>query len=238
MKKYVKLKAGLFVEDIENACKEVFIGFPDSMYVFTMRHKDEFLLVVNDSYDDRLCLADLNNLDSWHFPNSVIDWDSQIESEYPPQESISDIPKKWYIECTDDNFELCEEYRNLQHDLNREYRFRIDHVLLSRHRNDESYFYGDSLRDLLEDKKYADFKEITTETLQKIVNNLKGTPIKTSIKPTHNENSIKNSSVQVRKSLGTITTRERDPGTPISGRRNAAAVAIGHLSYEKVNSFE
>ena len=93
-----------------------------------------------------------------------------LAEEYWPKKEGKD----WFIECTKDNHELCREFQNLQKDWGSAYTIDINSMLLSNCPVDTSYYT--SYKSDLTNPKYKGYKEISTEELQKIVNDLKGVP--------------------------------------------------------------
>lgn len=83
-----------------------------------------------------------------------------------------DLPTKWYIEATKENFEELNAWRNTK---NRDYNcFEVGDLLLSKHISDSSYYYCGTEYDFLNTEyHYKDYQKITLEQFRQITNSSK-----------------------------------------------------------------
>ena len=83
--------------------------------------------------------------------------------------SMSELPEKWYIVATEDNYDELNAWRQTVATsyLNS---FVIDHPLLSEHPGDTSYYYGGSVDSLRRDSDFDGYQEITIEQFRAITN--------------------------------------------------------------------
>ena len=80
---------------------------------------------------------------------------------------MSELPEKWYIVATEDNYDELEAWRQTvaMSYLNA---FGIGNPLLSEHPRDTSYYYGGSVDSLRCDSSYDYYQEITIEQFRQI----------------------------------------------------------------------
>jgi len=80
-------------------------------------------------------------------------------------------PEKWYIVATKENFNELNAWREEKSSTPSKYSgFRVGNPLLSKHINDNSYYYGNSIDRLKLDSDYDDYQEITLEQFRQITN--------------------------------------------------------------------
>jgi len=83
---------------------------------------------------------------------------------------INELPTKWCIEVTKDNFDILTSWQNKVCSPTFIGVIRIGDTLLSKHSDDNSYYYGSGINYLLGDERYADYVEITLEQFKEITN--------------------------------------------------------------------
>ena len=84
---------------------------------------------------------------------------------------ISPIPKKWYIECTEDNREVLNGWRLKKCDdfYEDDKHLLPNQILLSQNPYDESFYYANNIQCFRDSICFKDYKEITLEQFKKYV---------------------------------------------------------------------
>jgi len=93
------------------------------------------------------------------------EWDEDVFLEYC---DVEVFPKDWYIEATEENFSVLDEWRFNQTG-EKCTSFKVGKTLLSKHMYDVSYYYLGSAQAVTIDEDYKDYKRITFDQFKKHV---------------------------------------------------------------------
>jgi hypothetical protein len=83
---------------------------------------------------------------------------------------MNTLPKNWYIEVTEGNREELNRWRKKVATEYRDHFVRVGYTLLSKHKDDGSYYYSNNAQELRNDEDYNDYQEITLEQFRQITN--------------------------------------------------------------------
>lgn len=79
------------------------------------------------------------------------------------------FPDKWYLIITEDNIQICDKWRKDIATSHLDRGLKVGFILLSKHHDDDSYFYARNLDRFKTNSYYKDYVEITTELFKRYV---------------------------------------------------------------------
>lgn len=150
----------------------------------------------------------------WHYPN-----------KYPNKYDEKELPKNWYCKVTEDNIDLARECQKLQRDCGINPNLKIGYFVLCKHLDSNIYVWISTTNPReYGGIKHQDYKEITTEQLRQIVNNVK------QINTSENGKCDK-----VQDSIEQISNRDRQGAIRFQSRRSSTTVRGRHIEHKEIS---